>query len=273
MAEENQNSNQNPGTGADPAAGVAPAAGAAPPAANAGAPAAGGAPAAVKRNGAPEFIKIPTKEFKKRISREAAQILQKELGISLEEAKRRLAGGAAPAAGTPSAGAAPPAAAGTPPAASAEDARLREELRLANEKAAEETRRRKKIARRGADQIQQTELKLSAFQAGVKEDEIDYVLHRYGQHIRALPENQAVPQPKEFFVGLRTKHPHLFAGAPAPVTLVPTTAPPESRQPGGETPNPKTPGKTPPEKSVDDMDDREFSRHTARTYGYTPGAA
>ena len=279
MAEPNGNQTppaEGAAAGTPPAAGGTPppAAGTPPPAAAAGTPSAQGTSPAAKKQGAPEFINIPTKEFKKRLRREAENHLKEELGITLEEAKRLL--GKASATPPPAAGTPPAPAAGTPTAAAASNPEL-ERLRLENaeltRKSDEEAKKTKKLLRREQDKRTNLLIKTEALLEGVREEEADYVLSLYGRALNALPEGTAPPAPRAFFKSLRATRAHLFTGGAAtpPVALHPTTAPPESRQPGGEIPNPAAPGTPPRQKSVEELTDAEFKQRTAATYGYTPG--
>lgn len=260
MADQNTPPAPAPGTApaATPPAGdpPAPAPVATPPAPAPAPRAAAPAPKKPNDRSAP-FDQHPG--FRKRVDQEAARIIKKKLGISLEEAIEKLAESSEPAP--------TPAPAGTP---AAPDKRVQKilgdntRLEARIDKLKKRLRKAKTHAR---DQILDMEIRHDAISAGIKAADVDYAVNLYRQACIAAGENP--PDTTKFFPGLRATRSYLFTdgSAPPPVELKPTTAPPESLQPGEETPSPTGTRVAPPVKSVDDMTDQEFAAHKKK-HGY-----
>lgn len=252
---------------APPAPAPAPAPAAAPAPKPPAPPASAAArPAGKKRR---EVINIPKNEFLARIRREAAKMtaaqVQEALGVPIDEAREIIANAKSGQA-QPGAAAAPV----TDRRTINENARLKaENNKLRSERDRFEVRLRKQKSK-SRDKIVEERLRSSAALAGVKD--VDYAVELYSRAVRtAAAASKDIPEPTEFWGGLRTSHPVLFGDA-APAAPPATTAPPESPQPGGERPQPAPPGaSTGKPETVDDMPPGEFADRTHRLYGIRPG--
>lgn len=277
MAEETA-----PATAATPAA--------ATPAPATPAAAATPAPAPAKPNGKPkppvkmvEFIdakgktiQMPETSFQARLERGMASRIKQRLGVSLEEAEKIVkAGGVAtqvaaanPASATPSSAVTTSAADETVRRLQQENQRLKRRADIATRQANDANKKRQREVQRLKDQQMDAEFRIEAIRAGIHDP--DYAIVLYS---RAAAKGD-VPQPSEFFGGLKASHPHLFV-APQPVTVaIPaSTAPPESQQPGEAKPTPAAAGAATGGgggKTADDMSPNEFEAHKKR-YGWSGG--
>lgn len=258
-----------------PAQPPAPAAAPAAPAAVAPAPtppATTTTPPKKTKRGGPE-IRIPQAAFKARVEREAAAMIRRKLGVTVEEAERLVkAGGGAAGEGTEE-----DQVKATADAAIEALRKENESLKKRVSKAERETeawqKKHKKDTQRMRDKMLEADLRARAAGAGVTDP--DYAVVLFSRAVVA----QKATDPDVYFKELRTTHPHLFgqvapaAPAPAPRTPVPAnTAPPEApTAPNGQPPAPATPGNQPPPVKVDDLPPQQFSAHTRRKYGFTPG--
>lgn len=215
-------------------------------------------------------IRIPQQAFKSRVEREAAAIVKKRLGISLEEAEQIVKAGGVPAQTTSTPAGVTAVANTTANDAiakmQAENEKLRRQVATANKTAQDWQNKHKKDTSRLRDRQIETELKSEALRAGVVDP--DYAVTLFA---RAAAKGEA-SDPAVFFGTLKTSHGHLFNGAtaPAPVTVSPTTAPPESLQPGENKPSPTPAGTPATVANVEAMSPQDFNRHL-RSYGYQPG--
>lgn len=219
-----------------------------------------------KKNGGGKQIRIPQNAFKARIDREAAAIVRRRLGISLEDAEKLVKqGGGKVEAATPAAVPAAVAAtvSNTESAHSAELARLRKQLEQTKKIAFDWQNKHRKDTTRLKDKQIEAELSAAAARAGVVDT--DYAVHLFA---KAAASGKAT-DPGEFFTALKGTHVHLFS-APKPVEVTPTTAPPESMQPGEAKPVPVAAGTPAKATNAEDMNPLEFNRHL-RSYGFSPG--
>lgn len=240
-----------------------------PPAGDQPAPATSTPPAPAPRAAAPIPPKKPAERpapfdqhpgFRKRVDQEAARVIKKKLGISLDEAIAKLAASSEP----------PPAPApgGTPASAPPVRDKRVEKILSDNERLTSRIEKLKKKVRKvrtaARDQVLDLEIKHDALRAGIKEADVDFAVNLFRQACLAGGENP--PDTMPFFTGLRTSRSYLFidGSAPPPVPLKPTTAPPESLAPGEEKPNQTPTGTQPPVPDVDKMTDQEFAAHKRR---------
>lgn len=243
-----------------PSAAAAPAAAA--PAPRAAAPAAGGGGKQKNKGGQPGGQPFHKQAgFKDRLQREAAAMVRKNLGMTIEEAKALLARGGAPAP----AAAAAPAAAPAPGARRDPDAALRTKVHEQERRIEKQKNKIKTLRTRHADEMVNQTMRQEALGVGIAADHVDFALNLYSQAVRATKEGDP-PESQVFFVGLRKTRAYLFReGAPV-VTLSPTTAPPEGAGPGGETATPAGAGTPPKLPDAMEMSDSEFREHKRR-YG------
>jgi len=246
-----------PGDGAPPPAAATPPAAAAPPAP----PAAAAPPAAPPAATPPRVHRIPEADLKKRAQRRAEQLVQDQLGCSLEEAKKILekAKASAPAAAAPAPGTAPE-------PGSAEEDRARRE----RERGDQWKKKYKRLKSTHEAEVFEMGLRQSALAASILEEHVDFALDQYQKHVQAEGPEKA-QEPKAFFTGMRASRPYLFGAPAAPpqvVPVTPATAPPESTAPGGGAPTSASPPAPPPPKDVDDMSPEEFNRHLRSRHNY-----
>lgn len=284
MADQPAPATSTPAAGTTPAAPAAPAAtttpGAPPAAPAAPAAAAPTSPPAGKKPQKPakgkdrkhgfnteQFDKNPAamKRIRQLAARQAAELVQQKLGVSLDEAAElvKKAGAAIDGDG----GAAP----GPAPAPGSDREKEMLKRRVAKLAARVEKSKRKLVAARarGREEATELELRLDVLRAGINDEQADFALSQYRKAAQAAADPDKIPDPLPFFQGMRTTYPFIFAGAaaaPPVVTLNPTTAPPTSRQPGGETPTEKPAGEKPPQVDAFKMSPEEFRRHKA-SYG------
>lgn len=233
-------------------------------------PAPAAAPAAPAEPAPKVWTEPPQTAWVNRAKREAAVIVKRELGCTLEEAKAIIAKTKEqPAGGGQSA------AENTAAAAVEKATKEAEALRVENEKLKSENEeiKSKSEAKIQALNDKQFEAALTtdALRAGI--NDTDYALSLYRRRVLdAKEKGEAFPEPAAYFASLRDAKPFLFSSAAPPVvpTVAPTTAPAESAAPGGEPPKPTTPGASPPPKTADDMTGEEFNAHLRRS-GYVPG--
>ncbi len=248
------------------------------PAASGGAPAATTASREERRERRPiPTMRIPTAEFGKRLKRETAVAVERALGMSLEDAKKKLReGGGAPAATVPAAG--QPAA--TVPAGGGRSAGNKDrELEQAKKRVAElEARNKasrekvKKIKQRTRDQINHERMRSIAIGVGVHPRYVGFAFEQFAAEVAKTPLDKTPPDPSEFFAGLKKTDPMIFNGATAPVAAVlpelpAASAPPASVNPGGVTPVIPINTKLPDAVDVDKMSEREFAAYRRSTYG------
>lgn len=222
----------------------------------------------------PQEVRIPLSGFKARLDREAANIIKKRLGCTLDEAEAIVKAKQPGAAAVPAAGAAPAAVANEGLVAlQAQLTRVQRQATDALKKAGEWEAKHKKDTARLRDRAIENELKALAAVAGATD--ADYAIHLFA---RAAASGQAT-DPATYFGVLKTSHPHLFgtvqAAAPAPKPAEPvkvpaSTAPPASNAAGEATPTPNPAGGAKPAEGVEGMSQQDFSRRTRATYGFTP---
>lgn len=273
MADPAAPSNPTPGAPAAPAP-AAPAPAATPPAPVASAPA---APAPKKPPQQPprggkfdedRLDKNPhaMKRIRKLAAKQASELIQEKLGVSLDEAAELVkkagasldAGGGAPA--------------GTPPAPGSDREKEMLRRRVAKLTARAEKQKRKVVATktRARDTIVELELKMDALRAGILDQHSDFALEQYRKAVRNAKDAESIQDPLPFFQGMRAGSPFLFAAAgaePPVVMLRPTSSPPVNGNPGAETPAPVTPGEKPPQVDAFKMDDEQWKRHRG-SYGF-----
>lgn len=215
-------------------------------------------------------VRIPQAAFKARIEREAAAIVRKRLGISLEDAEKVVkAGGQAPAAN--GANAAQATADQAVAKLQGENEKLRRDAETSKRRAEEWERKHRKDTQRLKDRQIESELRFLAAQTGIVDTE--YAVHLFS---RASASDKA-QEPQPFFASLKTTHAYLFTTptAPPPKAVTPvvmaTTAPPESGQPGESTPRPAAAGAPKAPTDVTDLPNSQFAERTRAVYGYTAG--
>jgi len=195
------------------------------------------------------------------------EVLQKELGCSLEEAKAIIAEKRAAAGGAPAA----PGDAGN--AEKQRLAALEAENQLLKSTQEEDKRRNRKAVNRQKDERLAMELRLIAVQSGIAGDRpLSYAVNEYRAAVLGTPDGTEPPQPGPFFSELLKTLPNLGGAAGAPPVEVHT--PPSTVPPGaaaGAPPPAPGPGTRTPPKNVEEMTDAEFSAHTRATHGYSPG--
>jgi hypothetical protein len=214
-----------------------------------------------QRRGSSDIV-IPQGAFKARVQREAAVIVQRRLGVSLDEAEKIVKAG-----GQPGASASDTATA----ALRLENERLRKDRDKLKRESEDRVRKAEKSARRAGDRAITAEMRAEARLAGVVD--ADYAVHLLA---KAALKDETI-DPGAFFGGLKKTHPHLFTQAvepppPAapPPTLAATTAPPESPAVGGVKPAPAAAGSPPVTVDAEAMSDADFHAHQ-RNYGFVPG--
>jgi hypothetical protein len=209
-------------------------------------------------------LRIPQASFKQRIQREAETFAQGKLGVPLEEATRLLEVGRKAEKGLLDTEATTNEALKT---IQAENVNLRRKVDKLSRAQMDVQKKHKREVRRLKDRQIEADLKATAARQGIRD--VDYAVHLFAKEIAS----GKTTKPNDFFTGLRTDYGYLFNGtaAPVPDVLDPETAPPASTQPGEATPEPKAPGTPAPAVNVDDMDNRDFSRHAQSKYGFTPG--
>lgn len=205
-------------------------------------------------------IVIPQKAFKQRIDREAAMIVKRRLGISIEEAEQLVKAGGGAQAGNPSAQTA------ADSALRAENERLKKERDRLRRESEDRVKKAEKAARRAGDKAITAEMRAEARLAGLVDP--DYAVHLLAK--AALKDENI--DPSKFFAGLKTTHPHLFTvpvEPPAPpVAVAASSAPPESPAAGEVRPSPAAAGAPPATVDAETMSDADFRAHQ-RNYGFT----
>lgn len=205
-------------------------------------------------------IVIPQKAFKQRIDREAAMIVKRRLGISIEEAEQLVRAGGGAQAGNQSAQAA------ADSALRAENERLKKERAKLQRESEDRVKKAEKAARRAGDRAITAEMRAEARLAGLVDP--DYAVHLLAK--AALKDENI--DPSKFFAGLKSTHPHLFTvpvEPPAPpVAVAASSAPPESPAAGEVRPSPAAAGAPPAAVDAETMSDADFRAHQ-RNYGFT----
>lgn len=245
---------------------------AAAPAATVEAPAAPARAAQPARTPIPT-IRIPQKEFVGRVRREAETVVARKLGMTLDEAAKRLkagGGGAAPAA------AAAPGAPAAPANGSRKDSRAARELDEMRRRNGKLKKQNEKIKANANARIIEERIKGFAMAAGITDpDNLDFALQRYMRTAATTPQGKEPPQPEAFFAGMREKQSFLFSNIPAAAAPAPavkpsvpvTTSPPASTAPGAPPLVESTKPSTSPAVDVNKMSPREFADHKRQAYG------
>jgi hypothetical protein len=199
---------------------------------------------------------------------EAARLLKKQTGMSLEEATEFIKSkGVVPAGGGQSS------ATNTATQALTELRRENDKLKKNNERMTRESAQKikhfEKKLRNSNDARVEAELRADARMAGITDP--DYAITLFA---RAVGKDGTL-QPETFFAGLKATHAHLFvAAAPAPappkVVVAPTTTPPESQATGEVKPKAATAGEPVAEKHAEQDSPQEFAARQ-RSHGYVPG--
>jgi hypothetical protein len=222
-----------------------------------------------------EGVPMPESAYRIRIRRDAASLIRKQTGMSLEDAVAfiKSKGISAPAGGGQSA------AANTATQALQQIRAENEKLRKQNERVARESGQKikhlEKRLRNAQDARVEAEVLAEARLAGITEpDYAETAMNLFAKAALKTPELT----PQAFFAQLLTRSPALFTRAappppaPPPATVAPDTAPPESAAAGEVRPVPAPAGTPPKEVNAEEMSTQEFAAHQRR-YGFVSGQA
>lgn len=257
----------------------------------------GGAPATTETPipGTPEGSSHPSpkpdkeaseRDYMARVNRQAAQIVQKRLGCTLEEAERMIGEGKKAKEQESATATAKATADGVIKEFEVKLAKLQAERDEDKRLLEDEKKARLKDKRRAEDKLLEVQVQHAAKASGFRDP--DYALTLYARALSTFLGDEAnkgkTLDAGTYFESLKGQeaYAHFFpsggkpAEAPKAPPVAPSTAPAESPIPGGGAPAPGPAGQAvnggKQEKDVMEMSESEFKDHMRGKYAWSPGS-